>query len=74
MEKPMSDQPDELLLIEELAAHLTVGKCTTYRLAAEGTPPAFRLGGTWRFRRVDLDKWIARRIGKPMVDDGEGAE
>lgn len=69
----MSDQPDEILTIDEVSAFLKAGKRTVYRLAASGKLPAFKLGGTWRFRRSDLDNWIASRIGKVMVDD-EGAE
>ena len=74
MGKPMSGQPDEIFTIDEVAAFLKVGKRTAYRLAANGKLPAFKLGGTWRFRRGDLDKWIASRIGKAMADDDEGAE
>lgn len=74
MGKPMSDQPDEILTIDEVAAYLKAGKRTVYRLAASGKLPAFKLGGTWRFRRDDLNKWIASRIGKAMEDDDEGAE
>jgi excisionase family DNA binding protein len=69
----MIDQPDEILTIDEVAAFLKAGKRTVYRLAASGKLPAFKLGGTWRFRRSDLDNWIASRIGKVLVDD-EGAE
>lgn len=74
MGKPMSDQPDEILTIDEVAAFLKAGKRTVYRLAASGKLPAFKLGGTWRFRRSDLDKWIVSRIGKATVDYDEGAE
>jgi excisionase family DNA binding protein len=74
MGKPMSDQPDEILTIDEVAAYLKAGKRTVYRLAASGKLPAFKLGGTWRFRRGDLDQWIASRIGKATADDDEGAE
>jgi len=70
----MSDQTDEILTIDEVAAYLKAGKRTVYRLAACGKLPAFKLGGTWRFRRRDLDEWIASRIGKATVDDCEGAE
>ena len=69
----MSSKPDEILTIDEVAAYLKAGKRTVYRLAASDKLPAFKLGGTWRFRRSDLDDWIASRIGKPAVDDGEGA-
>lgn len=65
----MSDQLDEILTIDEVAAYLKAGKRTVYRLAASGKLPAFKLGGTWRFRRGDLENWIASRIGKVLNDD-----
>ena len=68
----ITDQSDEILTIDEVAAYLKAGKRTVYRLAASGEFPAFKLGGTWRFRRGELDQWIASRIGKAGVD-GEGA-
>lgn len=74
MGKPMSDQPDEILTIDEVATYLKAGKRTVYRLAASGILPAFKLGGTWRFRRSDLDQWIASRIGKVMVGDEDRAK
>ena len=69
----MSDLANEILTIDEVAVYLKAGKRTVYRLAANGKLPAFKLGGTWRFRRGDLDAWIASRIGKAMMDD-EGTE
>ena len=70
----MAEPDGDILTLDEVAAYLKAGKRTVYRLAANGKLPAFKLGGTWRFRRGDLDKWIASRIGKAMVDDDEGAE
>ena len=55
----MSGQPEEILTIDEVASYLKAGKRTVYRLAASGQIPAFKLGGTWRFRRAELDRWIA---------------
>lgn len=72
MKKPISNKPDEILTINEVASYLKAGKRTVYRLAASGKLPAFKLGGTWRFRRGDLDQWIARRIGKETMDQKEG--
>ena len=68
----MSDQPDEILTIDEVAAYLKAGKRTVYRLASSGKIPAFKLGGTWRFRRAELDQWIASQIGEATdsADDG----
>jgi excisionase family DNA binding protein len=70
----MKEDTGEIFTLDEVAAYLKAGKRTVYRLAASGKLPAFKLGGTWRFRRRDLDEWIASRIGKATVDDGEGAE
>ena len=58
----MADPEGEILTLDEVAAYLKAGKRTVYRLAAEGKLPAFKLGGTWRFRRSDLDEWIAANL------------
>ncbi len=71
---PMIEQSDEILTIEEVATYLKAGRRTVYRLAANGQIPAFKLGGVWRFRRAELERWIAARIGeqdeKPKPDEG----
>lgn len=58
----MSEPEGEVLTLDEVAAYLKAGKRTVYRLAAEGKLPGFKFGGTWRFRRSDLDKWIAAKL------------
>lgn len=58
----MAEPQGEILTLDEVAAYLKAGKRTVYRLAAEGKLPAFKLGGTWRFRRSDLDEWIAANL------------
>jgi excisionase family DNA binding protein len=66
----------EILTLEELAAYLKAGKRTVYRLASNGQIPAFKLGGTWRFRKADLERWIADQTGKAALDEeraGKGA-
>lgn len=70
----MSDLPNEILTIDEVASYLKAGKRTVYRLASNGQIPAFKLGGTWRFRRAELDQWIARRIGEVVNPDDDGCE
>ncbi|WP_081601748.1 methylation-associated defense system helix-turn-helix domain-containing protein MAD1 [Paraburkholderia kururiensis] len=59
----MTDPDSEILTLDEVAAYLKAGKRTVYRLAQKGEIPGFKLGGTWRFRRTELDRWIARCIG-----------
>ena len=58
----VTEQENEILTLDEVAVYLKAGKRTVYRLAAEGRLPAFKLGGTWRFRRSDLNEWIVANL------------
>lgn len=51
----------EILTLEELAAYLKAGKRTVYRLASNGQIPAFKLGGTWRFSKAEIEGWIKQQ-------------
>lgn len=53
-----SSLDDEILTLDEVAIFLKAGKRTVYRFAQSGEIPAFKLGGTWRFRRSELERWI----------------
>jgi len=57
MTRPNSD----ILTITEVAEYLKVAERTLYRLAAAKKIPAFKVGGTWRFSREDIDSWIKRQ-------------
>ncbi len=60
----MPDREGEILTLDEVAQYLKAGKRTVYRLVQQGEIPGFKLGGTWRFRRAELDRWIAAGIRK----------
>lgn len=57
-EKSMSD---EILTIQELAVYLKLNEKTAYRLAGEGKLPGFKVGGSWRFKREDIEAWIEKQ-------------
>ncbi len=57
----MAEPDGDILTLDEVAAYLKAGKRTIYRLAASGEIPAFKLGGTWRFSRSDIESWIKRQ-------------
>lgn len=65
----MKDDPGEIFTLDEVAAYLKVGKRTVYRLAAAKKIPAFKVGGTWRFQRRDIDQWIQRQTAETQGDD-----
>ena len=50
---------DEILTLKEVAQYLKLAEKTAYRLAAEGKLPGFKVGGSWRFKREEIEKWIA---------------
>lgn len=56
--KRASIMSDEILTLKEVAEYLKLTEKTAYRLAAEGKLPGFKVGGSWRFKRIDLDIWI----------------
>ncbi len=59
----MSTSPSEgeILTIKQVAGYLKVTERTIYRLAGAKKIPAFKVGGTWRFSRADIDAWIKQQ-------------
>ena len=54
----VSKMTDEILTLKEVAKYLKLADKTAYRLAAEGKLPGFKVGGSWRFRKTDIQTWI----------------
>ena len=52
---------DEILTVKEVADYLKLAEKTAYRLAAEGKLPGFKVGGSWRFKKDDLQQWIEQQ-------------
>ena len=50
------------MTVRGVASYLNVNEKTVYRLAQKGEIPGFKVAGTWRFRREDLDRWIERQM------------
>lgn len=55
---------DQILTLKEVAAYLKLAEKTAYRLASEGKLPGFKVGGSWRFKREDLEAWIDEQKNK----------
>ena len=49
------------MTVQHVAAYLNVDPKTVYRLVGRGDLPGFKVGGAWRFRREDIDEWIAKQ-------------
>jgi excisionase family DNA binding protein len=49
---------EQILTLKEVAEYLKLTEKTAYRLAADKKLPGFKVGGSWRFKKEDLEKWI----------------
>lgn len=58
---------DVFLTTEEVLEYLQVNLRTVYRLIKAGKIPAVRVGRQWRFRKVDIDQWLAGQQTGPAV-------
>lgn len=58
---PATTNEGEILTIKQVAEYLKVTERTIYRLAAAKQIPAFKVGGSWRFSRADIDSWIKQQ-------------
>jgi len=63
---------DEILTLKEVAEYLKLAEKTAYRLAAEGRLPGFKVGGSWRFKREDVQNWIEEQKLNSKSNDGKG--
>jgi excisionase family DNA binding protein len=55
---------EQIMTLQEVAEYLKLTQKTAYRLAAEKKLPGFKVGGSWRFKREDLEAWIEEQKDK----------
>ena len=56
--------PDQILTVKEVAEYLKVNERTVYRIATAGKLPAFKVGGSWRFKQEEIEQWIKEQYKK----------
>ena len=57
----MQPLAEPVLTVRDLAKYLSVDEKTIYRLVQKGSLPGFKVSGSWRFQKSDLEKWIAEQ-------------
>ena len=50
-----TSEATEILTLEEVAVYLKVTTRTIYRMLDENQIPAFKIRGTWRFRKDEIE-------------------
>jgi excisionase family DNA binding protein len=63
-----ANEEDVYLTTADALAYLRTAPRTLYRYLATGQIPAARIGRQWRFRKADLDRWAAARLGQFQAD------
>ena len=53
------------MTVKDVASFLNVDEKTIYRLVIKGQIPGFKVLGSWRFQRRDIDAWIESKKQKP---------
>jgi excisionase family DNA binding protein len=64
MNKGENTMLDDVFTMHELAEYLKLNEKTAYRLVSQGDIPGFKVGGSWRFRRSEIEKWIGKQEQK----------
>jgi excisionase family DNA binding protein len=64
----------EILTLREASEFLNCHPSTIYRLVKSSQIPAFRLGGSWRFVKPELHRWIKDLTEWPPGGDQPATE
>lgn len=57
----------DIMTVKEVADYLKVNDRTVYRLATTNKIPGFKVGGSWRFRRKEIELWINEQSKKDAL-------
>ncbi len=70
---PETQTAGDILTIRQLAEYLMVSEKTVYRMLDRNELPAMRVGAQWRFRKLDIDTWLAEEVRRVEYDGQRGA-
>ncbi len=55
---------ERALTVRQVAEYLQVNERTIYKLAQAGKIPCFKVAGTWRFWKREIDRWSLNETAK----------
>jgi excisionase family DNA binding protein len=70
MSGELTQVPNDVLTVAEVAAYLKLSQSTVWRQCVHGTLPAFRVGRQWRIERRDLELWIGAMKAQSPLGSG----
>ena len=63
---------NRLLTTAEVANWLNMDETTVQRMSRNGELPGVKIGGRYRFRRVDLEEWLNNQMKKGNGNESTG--
>ena len=51
----------DIWTVKQVAFYLRINPKTVYELLNSGELPAFKVGGSWRFKKADITQWVDER-------------
>ena len=60
---------EKALTVKQIAEYLQVNERTIYKLAQTGKIPCFKVAGTWRFWKRDIEELTRNRTTKLENED-----
>ena len=57
----MAKNFSDVMTIDDLSVYLKISKSTLYKLVREGKVPGQKVGRHWRFQKVGIDSWLAKK-------------
>ncbi|MES0321220.1 helix-turn-helix domain-containing protein [Citrobacter sedlakii] len=52
---------EQMMTVKDVASYLKLNERTVYRMATAAKIPAFKVGTSWRFKKEEIDTWIAQQ-------------
>lgn len=62
------------MTVRQVAEYLNVDAKVIYRLVQNGELPGFKVAGTWRFKKVDIEAWIEEQKRRPSAGNSESSK
>jgi excisionase family DNA binding protein len=64
----------DIMTIKEVAEYLKIKEKTAYHLASKGEIPGFKVGGSWRFRRDEIERMTQGEDNKANKKGGKNGK
>ncbi|MEW5768251.1 MAG: helix-turn-helix domain-containing protein [bacterium] len=65
----ITDRRPTIMTVKEVAKYLRMHMTSVYRLAKAGRLPAHRVGGSWRFKKGEIEEWLKNRGHAPNAEE-----